>query len=332
MKKLSWIVALFLLVAAGWGCAGGSPTDQEVVKKYTVPAERRQEVAQFNRQLMASADMNVDRGDYLLGPGDLLEIKVFESEELGATVRVSSRGFITLPLLGQVKVKDLTARKAELKIEEKYSKKYIKNPHVSIFIKEHFSQRITVVGEVENPGTYDYPSRLRLLDALALAGGLTEKAGRSVQIRRMGNSPRDRGSFIVDLDRLVNEGETEQNIRINGGDVIFVPEAGVFFVDGAVCKPGAYTIQRDTTVQEALLTAGGFKPYADEEEIILVRYSKDGDREVKKLDLEEPACKRMRVQDRDVIIAKKSAWGVFVHGISIRAGVPGAGIGYSVPE
>jgi polysaccharide biosynthesis/export protein len=136
----------------------------------------------------------------------------------------------------------------------------------------------------------------------------------------------------VDLDKLIKEGSTSLNIEINGGDVVFVPEAGVFFVDGAVRKPGSYPIKQKTNVSEALIAAGGFAPYAKKDRITLVRYVDGGDREIIELDLEGLDGRDEEVRDRDVIIAKESTLGKMLHGTGINLGIPGLlGLGYRDP-
>ncbi len=291
-------------------------------------------VEDLNAKLLAGANLNNDPGDYLLGPGDLLEVEVFEAEELATTVRVSSRGYVTLPLLGQVRVEGLSAREAEIHIEKLYRQDYIKNPHVSIFVEEHHSQRVTLIGQFKSPGTYDYPSKLKLLDVMALGNGLTKNAGRTAQIRRSSKASAVGSSetIIIDLDRLIREGEDSLNIDINGGDVVFVPEAGTFFITGAVRKPGAYPIRQKTILMEAIAAAGGLAPFADADQIILVRHIGNGEREVKELDLDEIVSQQMEINDRDVIFARASGWGKLVHGFRIQLGIPGANVGYIDPE
>jgi polysaccharide export outer membrane protein len=290
------------------------------------------EISQINEHILASAEMPSDPSDYLLGSGDLLQIGVFEAKELDAKVRVSSRGYITLPLLGPVLVKELSAREAEQKIEDLYRERYIKNPHVGIFIEEHFSRRVTLMGQFKQPGTYDYYSKQRLLDVMALGGGLSDNAGLVVQVRKSSGSPDGQGVFIVDLDQLIKKGKSELNIKINAGDVLFVPEAGVFFVDGAVRNPGSYYIKHQTTVQEAFVEAGGLAPYANKNQAVLVRYTKKGDRQVIKLDLSQPNTLEIAVKDRDVLIAESSAFGKLVHGMGVFVGFPGlGGLGYRNP-
>jgi polysaccharide export outer membrane protein len=292
-----------------------------------------QDVEEFNRELLAGAQVNTDPGDLLLGTGDLLQVEVFEAKELAAKVRISSRGYITLPLVGPVEVKGLSAREAEMRIEELYREKYIKDPHVSVFVEEHYSQRVTLSGELKNPGTFDYPSKMRLLDVLSLAGGLNEKAGRSAQIRRMGKTAETSNTIIIDLDRMLRLGQNELNLQINGGDIIFVPAAGNYFISGAVKKPGAYPIKDQVFLLEAISAAGGFMAYADPDDVVVIRHTKDGDRQVMELDLDQPEVQELEIRDRDVIIAKSSAWGKFVTGFGINIGVPGfGGFGYQDPE
>lgn len=323
------IVKAILFFGIFFGCVANNPKPQEDL---SYPFNDN-EITEINEQILASAQMPADASDYLLGAGDLLQISVFEAKDLDTKVRVSSRGYITLPLLGSVSVKGLSAREAEQKIEDLYREKYIKDPHVGIFIEEHFSRRVTLMGQFKNPGTYDYFSKQRLLDVMALGGGLSEKAGLVVQIRKSSASPDGPGVFIVDLDKLIKEGNSELNIKINAGDVLFVPEAGVFFVDGAVRKPGSYYIKHQTTVQEAFVEAGGLAPYANKNQAVLVRYAENNQRKMIKLDLSQPDTLEMEVRDRDVLIAESSAFGKLVHGMGFYIGFPGVGgIGYHDPS
>jgi polysaccharide export outer membrane protein len=316
------------------GCSSGpqEKPESEVADNYIEETEKSAEIDRLNQKLFASSDFDTDPSDSLLGPGDLLHITVFEAAELETKARVSSRGYVSLPLLGLIQVEDLTAREAEVRIEEKYREKYIKDPHVSVFVEEHFSQRITLVGEVKNPGTYDYPSKLRLLDVLALGGGLSTDAGRLVQVRRIGDTSSEYDMMIVDLDKLIEDGLIRLNIEINGGDVIFIPKAGVFFVDGAVRRPGSYPVKEKINIMKALVSAGGFQPYADKSEATLVRYVKDGEREIKKLDLKKIEDQEIIVKDRDVIIVKTNVLKKTVMGLRLWLGPGGLGIGYSNPE
>lgn len=289
-------------------------TDSEPVAGYYLETD---EISRMNTMILSRAQTTSPPGEYLLGEGDLLQISVFEAEELDTKVRVSSRGFINLPLIETVAVKGLTAIQAEEKIEALYKASYIKNPHVTIFVDEHISQRITLVGQFKIPGTYDYPSKQRLLDVIALGGGLNEKAGQLVQVRRSRSVSGQPDTIMVDLDQLITEGKAQLNIEINGGDVIFIPEAGVFFVDGSVRHPGAYAIKHHTVVQEALVEAGGFETWAKKDVIKLIRVSENGERKVIDLDLGIPDVREMAINDRDILVVEESGAAGFMKGFSV---------------
>jgi polysaccharide export outer membrane protein len=322
---------IFLLVFLP-GCSRNHQTTSAIVKQYAAEPAQNDEITRLNEQMFAAAKMHTDPSDYLLGAGDLLQVTVFESKELNTTVRVSSRGHITLPLLGQIKVKGLTAREAEIEIEKGYQAKYIKDPHVSVFVKEHMSQRVTLVGQFKQPGTYEYPSKQTLLDVMALAGGLTDKAGNMVQVRRHEAPPGEPNVLVIDLDRLIKEGRTDLNVSVNGGDIIFAPEAGHFFVDGAVRRVGSYPIREKIGISEALMIAGGIRPWGLKDSIVLIRDVEGKGRTGIEIDLNNPDNQEIEIKDGDIIVVKASTWGRMVHGGGLNIGVPGFGFGYRNPE
>lgn len=326
----SMAIGLGMFLGTLLGCGG---SHSSLVEQHAGKSDKSDEISQLNERLFASPRMAVSPSDDLIGSEDLLHVSVFEAKDLETKVRVNSRGYVTLPLLGEVLVKGLTVREAEEKTEHLYRKRYIKDPHVNIFVEERFSKRVTVVGQVKSPGTYDYLSKQRLMDVLALVGGLADNAGTIVQIRRIGSTPDEQGMFIVDLDKLINEGRTELNIEINGGDVIYVPEAGFFFVDGAVRRPGSYRIKQKMVMREALMAGGGLAPYANKDSVILIRQKENGDQEPTEIDLQKPEGAELEIKDRDVIIAKGSVLGKVMHGSGIGIGFPGLfWIGYKSPE
>ena len=326
------LMAVAFLLGFFPGCGGNQQTTGDIVKQYAAAPAKNDEITRLNEQMFAAAKMHTDPSDYLLGAGDLLQVTVFESKSLNTTVRVSSRGHITLPLLGQVKVKGLTAREAEIKIEKHYRVKYIKDPHVSVFVEEHMSQRVTLVGQFKQPGTYEYPSRQTLLDVMALAGGLTDKAGNMIQVRRHAARPGEPNVLVIDLDQLIKKGRTDMNVDINGGDIIFAPEAGHFFVDGAVRRVGSYPIREKLGVSEALMTAGGIRPWGIKDSIVLIRNVEGKGRTGIEIDLNNPDNHEIEIKDGDIIVVKASSWGNIVHGGGLNIGVPGFGFGYRNPE
>ena len=332
VKAIIPILSFCILMIGFAGCVKKNTAPEDIEKSVLSSGSERTE--KINSHIFASANIAADRSDYLLGPGDLLEIKVLEAEKLNTAVRVSSRGEVSLPLLGEINLKGKSASEAETLIENSYKESYIKDPHVSIFVKEHYSQRVTLVGQVKNPGNYDYPSKQRLLDAIALAGGLNDKAGYTVQIRRpsgmvSGSLP----TVLVDLDELINEGREELNIEIKGGDIIFVSEAGSYYVDGAVRKPGQYYIKHILSINQALLAAGGLAPYANRDKLILVRKTETGRKQIL-IDMEKEAKKMdsMTIQEDDMLYVNASFWGKLFHGGGFSIGFMGTGVNFRDPE
>ena len=325
------IIIAFLALTAG--CTNTAMTKNEMVETRIAAQNQSSRTNQINERIFNSVQPKLTATDPLLGPGDLLELKVFEAPELSTQVRISSRGFITLPLLGDVEVAGLSARQLEMKVEDLYRAKYIKDPHVSLFVQEHLSQKITLVGQVKSPGTYELPARMKLLDVLALAGGLTDKAGSMARVRRVGKTSEETGAYVVDLDRLINEGAAELNIPVHGGDVIFVDEGGMFYVDGAVRRSGAFPIKQKITLEEAIMIAGGFLSYADAEDVILVRRNSENKRVVKHMNLEVAKHGSYPVKDGDILVVGSTFWGRVASGGGFSLGIPFiGGISYSNPE
>lgn len=327
--------SIFFLLA---GCAEEqfqATTDLENFQNQYEEKEKqynRSKENMFSPAVMSAADTV----DYRLGPGDLITVTVYETEDLNAEVRVSSRGQVSLPLLNNVDLYNLTAAEAEEKIENLYKADYLHDPHISIHIKEHVSKQITLVGAIANPGTYDYVTQRRLLDVIAIASGLSPKAGSIAYITRNDPGSKQRVSYYIDLDELMREGKMEQNMVVLGGDVIFVPEAGQCFIDGAVRKPGTYPISTKMTVTEALSLAGGLASYADKDSIKLIRYMGSGKkREIVTLrysDLQGGVGDSLFLQDQDVIFAESSSSGLMSSGAGFSIGFMGTGFTYKDPE
>lgn len=283
-----------------------------------------------------SKDLPLTSSDYLLGPGDLLSIKVLEAQDLNTETRVSSQGNVDIPLLNDVNVLNLTVAEAERKVEGLYRERYLQNPHVSIYIKEHVSKQITVVGAVNHPGTYEYVTSWQLLDALAIGGGLTDKAGTLAFITRIDAKTGKTVNYMVDLDDLVRNGDMAQNQVILGGDIIFVPESGQCFVNGAVRKPGTYQLKGRMTVAEAIAMAGGLAGWADDNKIKLVRFMGNGKkREVVSLsysDLQSGTADSVFLKDQDIIFAESSSSGKLFSGAGLTLGYLGTGVSFKDPE
>src|SRR5207248_9247848 len=122
--------------------------------------------------------------EYRIGPEDVLNINVFEAQELNREVRVSAGGEISLPLLGSVRAAGLTPRELEFVLQELLHRTYMKDPHVSVFVREMQSHPVSVLGAVRRPGVFKIRGSKTLLEVLSLAEGLADDAGETVIIMR----------------------------------------------------------------------------------------------------------------------------------------------------
>ena len=161
--------------------------------------------------------------DYRIGPSDLLEVSVFQVPELSRTVRVNSRGGLTLPLIGEVQAGGLTGQQLEARIAQRLQEKYLQDPQVSVFIKEFVSQRVTVSGEVVKAGVFPISGRTTLMQAIAMAGGLGKFGDENdVKVFR---DRRDGSREVLEYDlEAILQGQAEDPV-VTTSDVIVVGKA-----------------------------------------------------------------------------------------------------------
>lgn len=159
---------------------------------------------------------------YSIGPGDVLEISVWKNPELTSTVPVRPDGRISVPLLGDVQAAGLTPLALKQTLTDGY-KEYVTAPGVSVVVKEIHSRKIYVTGEVATPGVYDLQPRAKLMQALALAGGLTPYAkGRVVVLRDNGDGKKDERREI-EIGAIISGKKPEDNLLLQPGDTLIVP-------------------------------------------------------------------------------------------------------------
>ena len=160
--------------------------------------------------------------DYRLGPDDVLNITVYREGELNRVVRISANGYISFPLLGKVKADAFTVSEMERSLEDGL-KRYLKKPQVTVFIKEYST--ITVSGQVEKPGSYPLKGELTVIEAISLAQGFTKIAARNkVKIMRV-NENGGKERIIVRVADISKRGDKSQDVALNRGDIVFVPES-----------------------------------------------------------------------------------------------------------
>lgn len=157
-----------------------------------------------------------------LGPGDVVEIKVYREPDLAGIYRVSNDGMIDFPLIGSVKLLARRPEQVEEEIRQRLAAGYLVEPKVSVFVKERNSQKVHVLGQVNKPGSFNYETGMTVIQAVTNAGGFTKLASKnSVQLTRVSSGREER--FRVPVGDI-GEG-TARNIELQPGDIIFVPEA-----------------------------------------------------------------------------------------------------------
>jgi len=236
--------------------------------------------------------------DYVIGPQDVLTIQVFDQADLGGKYTVETDGTFSFPLIGRITAGGMTLRKFETELKKKLADGYFRNPQVTVGIELYRSQRVFVMGEVRNPGPVALTGGMTLIEALARAGSTLPSSSGEVAIVRAPQGAKgptlpdpDKGAEILRASiRDLEGGSMKQNIELHDGDTIFVPRAESAYVFGQVKAPGAYSIQKDTTVLQALALAGGVTENGAMNRVKIVRlvHGEKKELKVKPSDLVKP--------------------------------------------
>ena len=243
-----------------------------------------------------SAQSQSDK-EYIIGSGDLLEIQVWDNEDLHRKVEVSQEGEFTFPLIGKVSASGLSVFGLETLIKDRLADGYLVRPQVTVSVTEYKSQKVFLFGEVKKPGTYFVKRKTHLLELISEAGGFTDRAGRTITVVRPRSSRKSQGPvpledakdnevITVDQARLT-AGHTDDSFFVSNGDSIYVSEAPRIFVTGKVKKPGEFKWETGLTVRQAIILAGGPTEWGSYKRANIVRIEKGIEKEFKS-DLNDP--------------------------------------------
>ena len=192
----------------------------------------------------------------LIGPGDDVNVEVFDTPDLDQNGRVTDAGEFPLLLGGTVRLASLTPAEAARTIEAALIRSHVMYyPRVLVSVTQYATQTVTVFGQVAKPGTYSIDTPRSVVDVLGLAGGLTDLADRHVTIERHTNHRQISYYVSNRADDLL-----DQKVMVNPGDKLVVPKAGIIYVLGDVARPGGYPMTNNDgtlTVLQAVATAGG---------------------------------------------------------------------------
>jgi polysaccharide export outer membrane protein len=159
----------------------------------------------------------------ILGPGDVIEVRIFNEPELSGTHQVQANGTVRLPLVGVVQAAGLTSDELTLRIEVKYNEKYLTNADVSIIIREFTSRKVYVLGQVAKPGPYQFEGKMTVLAAIAQAGGTTKTADSNRTLLTRDDAQGKQVRVIVEVSQI--ERGAAADVQLVPGDIIYVPES-----------------------------------------------------------------------------------------------------------
>ena len=214
--------------------------------------------------------------DYKLGAGDAIRIIVFQNPDLTLDTRVSESGQITYPLIGSVAIGGLTIDAAEKRIAKSLKDGgFVQQPQVNIVLSQVRGHQVSVLGQVNRPGRFPLETaNMRVSDVLAMAGGMTATGADTVILTGM----RDGKPFRreIDIPSVYAGNKQDEDVPLQNGDVLYVNRAPMFYIYGEAQRPGAYRIERDMTVQQALAQGGGTTPRGTQYFLRLDRKGPDG--------------------------------------------------------
>jgi len=261
--------ALFVILCAHSGATAAA----EKVAKVT-PVQRGAAPTQTvpgNAPALGAVDSRAET----LGPGDQVKVTVFRNPDLTTETKVSEKGSIMFPLVGEVQLSGLTPEQAGHRIADALKRgKFVVNPEVTVAAMQSNSRQVSVLGNVNKPGRYPLDAATgKVTDLLALAGGISPTGSDTITLvtTRDGQATKQE----IDLPAIV-AGDLSRNVELHPGDTIYVGRAPMFYIYGEVQKAGAYRVEKGMTVMQAIALGGGLTPRGTERGVRIVRKGPDG--------------------------------------------------------
>jgi polysaccharide biosynthesis/export protein len=208
--------------------------------------------------LLSSATIHLlaQNESLLIGRGDLLHLQVYDTPEMEQHARVTDSGSIPFSFLGTVSVSGLTPAQAAEQIEHRLvAAGVMLHPQVTVRVEAYATQNASVMGQVQKPGSYEIDTGRKVVEVLAMAGGLTDVADRHITIERFGAAQQKVQYYYSNLAPAA----LADDPMVYPGDTVIVPKAAMVYVLGDVSKPGGYPINTNNstmTVLQAIALAG----------------------------------------------------------------------------
>jgi polysaccharide biosynthesis/export protein len=233
--------------------------------------------------------------DYVLGPGDELEVQLYGNQNRTFALEVGRNGQVSFPELGPINVGGQRFIDVKESLEQRVARQMI-GVKASVSMGETRAIRVFVLGEAQDPGSYAVSGLASITSALYASGGIKPAGSlRQIELKRDGRLIRH-----LDLYDLLIRGDTTDDTRLLPGDVIFIPAVGpTVSVEGEVHRPAIYEIKGKATVGDLLQLAGGLTPDADSDVAWLTRIDPQRERVVLRVDLTSPAGLAMPLRNGD---------------------------------
>lgn len=250
--------------------------------------------------LLATMALGAQAEDIALGPGDVIRVNVYGSQDLTLETRISEAGSISYPLIGDVKVGGLSTSQAERKIADLLKKGgFLLSPQVNILVTVPASQMVSVLGFVYKPGRYPLDGKRNVADVIALAGGVNPDGGDAITIVHTEGGKTTKN--LVDIYAVTHGGDLSELPSVTANDVVYVERALRFYIYGEVQRPGMYKLERGTTVLQALSVGGGLTPRGTERGLKVKRRDANGE-------MQELELKKDDLLQADDIVYVKESW------------------------
>lgn len=310
--KLASIVFAVLVIATGSGAGYARPMPQQKPESgQSAPSSGGASSSRSSGARGSNVLVSLEQ-DYRIGPNDVIDVQIDNAPELSKTFRVTAAGTFLMPYLGRMTAAQKTPEELAQLITEGLRGDYLKDPKVTVAVKEYNSRSFFIQGAVRSPGVYQIEGKPSLLELITLGGGLAENHGSTAFIihkLKLAASPAgeqkiegpaaptqavDHASEGEDTPRYelrsVNingllRGRFDQDTFLEPGDIINIPPSDVFFVAGEVNKPGSFVLKEGTSLRQAISLAQGTSLNAAGDRGVIFREGPTGKREELKVDI-----------------------------------------------
>ncbi|HSB10199.1 MAG TPA: polysaccharide biosynthesis/export family protein [Blastocatellia bacterium] len=252
--------------------------------------------------------------DYRIGPNDVIEVQIENMPDISKTYRITAAGTFLMSYAGRITAAKKTTEELAQLIADKLRGDYLKDPKVTVAVKEYNSRSFFIQGSVRSPGVYQIEGRPSVLELITLASGLSEAHGANAyiirRIKTQSTEPRAEGASVstsgkskeagagqeasddapryelksANINALLR-GQLDQDVFLEPGDIVNIPPTDVFFVAGEVNQPGSFPLKEGTTLRQAISLAQGTNFKAALDKCIIFRESSANKREEVRVDV-----------------------------------------------